>query len=136
MSSMRSASSRTSIRTSSSFTSRRSTRSWRRPGRGDDDVRAAQPLGLAGDRGAAVRRCDAQPLRLGDEVQLLCHLRGELTRGHEHERGRRRRRRIGALDDRQAEGEGLARACRRLREHVGAREGVRDDELLDGKWHV
>jgi hypothetical protein len=39
-----------------------------------------------------------------------------------------------ALDDRNAESQRLARACRRLGENVEAGERVREHEPLDGEW--
>ena len=67
----------------------------------------------------------------GDRVELLGYLTGELACGREHERGGRRRRRGGALRDRDPEGERLTGAGLRAREHVGAGERVAHDERLD-----
>ena len=89
---------------------------------------AAGPLGLGLERRAAVDGCDAEVLRGADARELVGHLERELTGGHEHERGRCRCLGRDALDDRQAEGECLARSGRRLGEHVETGEGVREDE--------
>jgi hypothetical protein len=105
MSSIRSASSRTRIRIVSSETSRRSWRSCRRPG--------------------------AELLDGTDARELVGDLERELAGGDEDERSGRRRVGRHALDDRQAEGESLAGARRRLRQHVVAGKGVRDGERLD-----
>ena len=72
-------------------------------------------------------------LRFAEQHELLGHLERELAGGREHERGRGRLAGRDELDDRQREGERLARAGRRLAEDVAALERVRDDEGLDTK---
>ena len=97
----------------------------------DEDVGLVRPLRLRAERDSAVGGGDREPLGLCERPELVCHLRGELARRHEHERrgtssgGRR------ALDDRESEGERLARPGRRPDEDVHASEGVGQDELLD-----
>ena len=59
------------------------------PRRRDEDVGASRTLGLARDRSAAVDGRDAQTFLLADELELICHLGGELAGRHEHEHGRR-----------------------------------------------
>ena len=69
-------------------------------------------------------------------VEHLGHLHRELTRGHQHERSWvvRPRTGSGALQQRQAERERLARARLGLSAHVVAGERVSDREALDGEW--
>ena len=102
-------------------------------GRRDDDVRALELLRLRADRSAAVGEADLDALRRGERLDLLGDLERELAGRHEHER--RRGLAVGGrpLDERDAEGERLARARRRLREDVATREGVREDEGLDAE---
>ena len=105
-------------------------------GRRDEDVRVLGPGRLLPERLAAVGCCDLQPFRPDDGLELRGHLRGELARGHEHER---RRPRVGGrrvLDDRQREGQRLARAGRGPRENVEAGERVGKDQLLDAEGCV
>ena len=71
---------------------------------------------------------------LGKQRELGRHLGRQLAGRHENERGRLAVGGLGALDDRQAEGEGLARAGRRFRQHVEAGERVREDKRLDREW--
>ena len=82
--------------------------------RGDDDVRVLRLLRVGHERRAAVDRGDPQALRLGERRELLCDLGRELARRHEDERGGLRLGGVQALDDRDREGEGLARPGRRL----------------------
>ena len=66
--------------------------------------------------------------------QHVVDLERQLAGGHEHEPARLAR--LGgleALEHRQAEGEGLARAGLGLAAHVAAGEGVGDREPLDGE---
>ena len=101
-------------------------------GRRDQDVGAARALRLARDRRAAVDGRDAELLRAWPiSSSSAGDLRRELAGRHEDERRRLAVGGLGALDDRQAEGEGLARAGRRLGQHVEAGERVREDERLD-----
>ena len=88
MSSIRSASSRTRIRTPSSLTALRSMRSCRRPGVATRMSRLARPLRLAGDRDAAVDGGDLQVVGRRDRLELGRDLRGELARRHEDEAAR------------------------------------------------
>ena len=100
-------------------------------GRGDEDVSATRALGLARDRRAAVDGRHPELLRAADQLELARDLRAELARRDEDQH---RRLAVGGgdpLDDRQAEGKGLAGPGRRLRQHVEAGERVREDERLD-----
>ena len=65
--------------------------------------------------------------------QVGRHLQRELARRHEDECAGALARPGRPLDERQAEGERLAGAGRRLGEDVEAGERVRKDEVLDGK---
>ena len=102
----------------------------------DQDVGSAGALRLAGDRRASVDGGDAKLLHLGERLELGRHLGGELARRNEHERGRLAVSGLGPLQDRQAEGKGLARAGRGLGQHVQAGERVRKDKRLDREWDV
>ena len=104
--------------------------------RGDEDVGVARGLGLRGDRDAAVDRGDPEVVRRRDRADLGRDLRGELAGGDEHEPGRARVARVEPLDERHGEGERLAGARRRLREHVAAGERVREDEPLNSEGSV
>jgi hypothetical protein len=86
------------------------------------------------DADAAVDRGDLQRAGVGQRVELVDDLRGQLAGRGEHER-RRAAVAVGveAVEHRDAEGEGLARARGRLGEHVAAGEHVADDEVLDGE---
>src|SRR5215207_9341657 len=70
---------------------------------------------------------------MADAGQLVDDLAGELARRREDQRLRPRAVGGDEVDHRHAEGERLARARRRLDEHVAAVEYVADDEALDGK---
>src|ERR1035441_10327205 len=99
--------------------------------RGHEDVRAAGQARLLDDAGAAVHGRDRQRPGVGDRAQLVDDLDRELPGGREDQR---RGARVGVfqeLHERHAEGERLARAGGRLREHVVAREHVRDDHVLN-----
>ncbi len=100
-------------------------------GRRDDDVRVTGGVGLRANRDAAVDGRDREVAGGGEELDLLCHLEGELARGNEDERGGARVVVRHPLDERNREGEGLARARRRLGEQVGARERRRNGAGLD-----
>ena len=105
-------------------------------GRGHDDVRETRDVRLLAECDTAVHGCHAEVAGGRERLDLLGHLDGELARRDEHERGwtcvvvRR------PLDERDREGEGLARARRRLREEVRARERGRDGPRLDLKRAV
>ena len=90
MSSIRSASSRTRIRTCASETAPRSIRSSRRPGRGDERcaaLRAASALAL--DAGAAVDGGDREGAGVSDRAELVDDLAGQLAgRDEDQRRGR------------------------------------------------
>ena len=134
MSSMRSASSRTRIRTSSSETSSPLDEILQAAGRRDDDVRALEPLRLrarparrrrrrrrggpcAAANGAISSATWSASSRVGTSTSDV----GVLPSG------------VRPLDERDAEGERLARAGRRLGEDVAAGERVRQDERLDAE---
>ena len=97
------------------------------PARGrHHDVRAlAQLLHLTADRVAAVDRDAPQLVTLAEPGELLVHLDRQLARGAEHQRLHRSVPRIESLDDRNAEGRGLAAPGLRLADDVapGHREG-------------
>ena len=117
----------------------------RRPGRGDDHVDALAQLGhLAVDVGAAVDGDGAQPERLGQRRQHVVHLHGQLAGRQQDERQRSGRaggparvlripRRLGPLQERHAEGQGLARAGLGLAAHVAPGQGVGDGQGLNWK---
>ena len=105
-------------------------------GRRDEHVRAARLLRLRPDGHAAVDRCDAQALRLGQRPEVGCDLGGELAGRDEHERRRLAAGAGGALDERQTERERLAGAGRGLGEDVEPAERIREHELLDGERAV
>jgi hypothetical protein len=101
-------------------------------GRGDEQVGPAGRLALRAEADAAVDGRDLEPARLGDRAQLGDDLAGPLAgRGEDQRRGAAAR--LDALDQRDAEGQGLPRSGRRLDEKVRAAEGVADDQLLDGE---
>ena len=128
MSAMRSASSMTTRLTSSSRSEPRSRRSLRRPGVATT-ISTPLPSALIWllHAGAAV---DGEHLGLGAPAQgleLLLHLRGELTGGHEHEAlGSAGRGLLDAGEQREAEGDGLAGAGGGLAADVAAGEAVGD----------
>ena len=99
--------------------------------RRDEDVGRACELRLCAHGGAAVDDGDAEALRRRERPQVGRDLDRELT-GRDEDECRRPAALDGrALDERQAEGERLARPGRRLGEDVKTRERVRQDELLD-----
>ncbi len=100
-------------------------------GRRDDDVRLGGLAGLGLDADAAVDGRDGERAGMRDLVQLVDDLDGELARRGQHEAGGPARVGGDALDQRDAEGERLARTGRRLGEHVATGEDVLDDEALD-----
>ena len=71
-----------------------------------------------------------------ERLELLGHLDSQLAGRDEDERGGTSGFRLYALDDREREGEGLARSGGRLREHVLARERCGDRPRLDGERGV
>src|SRR5204862_6457539 len=99
--------------------------------RGDEDVRLLGALALGAERNAAVGRCHAEAIRLGEGVEILGDLRRQLPSRYEDERGWTGIGCRGALDDGQREGEGLAGSRRRADEDIHAGERVGEDELLD-----
>ncbi len=103
-------------------------------GRGDEDVRSCRQTRLLDDSGAAVDGRYREGARVRDRAQVFDDLRRELARGRKHERRRARIRVLQLLDERHTERERLARAGRRLCEHVMAREHVGDDHALNGEW--
>ena len=135
MSAMRSASSMTTRFTSSSRSEPRSRRSLRRPGVATTtSTPLPSALHLPVHAGAAV---DGEHLGLGapaQGLQLLLHLRGELTGRHEHEAlGTARGGLLDAGEQREAEGDGLAGAGGRLAADVAAGEAVGERGGLDGE---
>ena len=132
MSSMRSASSRTSTATASSDDEPAVDEILQAARRRDDHVRVAAPRrACAFERHAAVdgRDLDRRRRRPAANSSVTCD--AELARRDEHERGGPAVGRVEALDDRDRERERLARAGRALREDVAAAKRLRDDERLD-----
>ena len=105
------------------------------PGRADDDLRAGlELLDLALVRLAAVDRHDLRGPVRGGELEVLGHLHAELAGRHDDERLDAALGVVAeALDDREAEPEGLAGAGLRLADDVLAREGEGDGLFLDGE---
>ena len=138
MSAMRSASSMTSVSIASRSSSLRSSRSISRPGVRDRDFDAAAEVAdLAVHRRAAVERGDAHAGFLGERLQDVDDLLGQLAGRDEHERGRvPGRAALEPLQHREAEREGLARARLGLAAHVAAGERVGDGRVLDRKGLV
>ena len=99
--------------------------------RRDDDVSDACPLALRAERHAAVDGDHREAARASERLELLGHLDGQLARRHEHERRGALLGAVEPLDDGHGEGERLARARGRLREHVLAAERAREHEGLD-----
>ena len=109
--------------------------------RRDDDVdAAAQLLDLAVHGRAAVDGGELHAGGLAERGQVVVHLLSELTGGHEDQaaRGAAAVLHLGADagEQRQAEGERLARAGGGLAEHVAAGEGVGQSGGLDGERAV
>ena len=138
MSAMRSASSSTRVSMSATDSSPRSPRSISRPGRGDDHVHApAELLDLALDVRPAVDGDDPEPGLVGQGLEHLADLDGQLTGGDEHQGPGPARLggpgRHGALEQRDAEGQGLARAGLGLAADVAPGQGVGHGHGLDGE---
>ena len=133
MSSIRSASSRTRIRTSFSEIDAAAEQVLEPPRRGDDDVGAARGGGLRAEADAAVDGGELAAGGLGDRSSSSTI--GRRARASAPAPGRRGPPAAGLdpLDHRDSEGEGLARAGRGLDEQIVAREGVANDHLLDGE---
>src|SRR5262249_11301465 len=87
-------------------------------------------------RDAAVDGRDPQVVRTRERAEVVGDLKRELARRHEHERRGATVRAAGALDERDAESECLARARRGLGEDVEPRESVGQDVFLDGERRV
>src|SRR3954451_20115976 len=102
-------------------------------GRGDEHVGTPRALRLGVQADAAVDCRDAQGARGGDGSDLGDDLTGELAGGREDEREGPAARGGRAVDQRDAEGQRLARAGGGLDEHVAAGEHVGDDEPLHGE---
>ena len=104
-------------------------------GRGHHDRRAtAERLRLEALGRAAVDREHEEPTGLGQRHERLAHLEGQLARRHQDEAGRS----VGLglrdpLDERDAEGEGLARPGRGAAAEVAPGERVRESGGLDGE---
>ena len=110
-------------------------------GGGDDDVdAAAELLDLAVHGRAAVDGGELDADGLAERGQGVVHLLGQLAGRHEHQAARGAAALLGlgadAGEQRQAEGEGLARAGGGLAEHVAAGEGVGQGGGLDGERAV
>ena len=112
---------------------------------GDDQVDPLAELGdLAVDVGTAVDGDGVQPELLRQRGQHVVHLHGELAGGEQDEGERPGRAgggagtlrlpgRLGPLQERHAEGEGLAGAGLGLAAHVASGQGVGDGQGLNGK---
>ena len=99
---------------------------------GDDDVGAGAQLRLLGaDRGAAEDGDDLDVEVLGVGAQRLRHLDAELAGRRQDDRLHLVVVGVEVLQQRQAEGGGLAGAGLRLADHVVAAEQLRDRLLLD-----
>ena len=113
--------------------------------RGDDHVDALAQLGhLAVDVGAAVDGHGVQAELLGQRRQHVVHLHGQLARGKQDEGERAGRPgggpgtlrlagRLGPLQQRHTEGEGLARAGLGLAADVAPGQGVGNGQGLNWK---
>ena len=123
-SSMRSASSSTSIETESRRRRRRCDQILEAAGRGHQDVRAGGLLGLAVDADAAEGGGDAQTAGARERRRLVCDLHRELAGGHQHEAGGNLGVTRDALDHGDREGDRLAAARGRLGEDVASGERV------------
>ena len=108
--------------------------------RRDDEVdAAAQLVDLAAHRRAAVDRHDLEVERLGERREGVLHLLGQLAGRHEDEPAGRAAAALAADEageQRQAEGERLARAGGAAAEDVAAGERVGDGAGLDGERRV
>ena len=103
------------------------------PGRGDDDMGPRGPLGLLLEPDAAVDGGDREGAGGRDVVQLVHDLKRELAGRREAERRRAPGLGRDQVDERHPEGEGLARAGRRLDEHIVPVEHVGDHQFLYGE---
>ncbi len=135
MSSMRSASSITSSSTPVSRSLPRSKWSRRRPGRGDQHVRAAHELGiLIGEGDAADDQRDVELVVGAVAIEILDHLGGQLARRLEDQRARHPGAGAAILQERQhrqRERRGLAGAGLGDAEDVAARQHMGDGLGLD-----
>ena len=107
-------------------------------GRGDDHVDpAAELLHLPLDVRPAVDGGDPQPRLLGQWLEDLADLHGQLTGGDQHQGAGTARLggpgRHGALEERDAEGQRLARSGLGLAAHVPPGQGVGHGHRLDGE---
>ena len=102
-------------------------------GGGDEDVGAAGGGDLRAEADAAVDGGDTKPAGGGDGAQLIDDLAGQLAGGGEDQGRAWPGARLDALDQRDAEGERLARAGRGLDEQVVAGERVAETIRLDGE---
>jgi hypothetical protein len=103
------------------------------PGGGDEDVGAARGRALGAEADAAIDGGDPQPASIGDRVQLVDDLARQLAGRGEDEGGGVLGAALDPLDQRDAEGERLARAGWRLYEQIVAGQRIADDQLLDGE---
>ena len=102
-------------------------------GCGDDELGTrGEALHLAVHVGAAVDRLEAVSACLDQRDQDLAHLEGQLAGGDQHQgSGLARLGRLEPLDQREAEGEGLARPGLGLAAHVATGQAVGNREALD-----
>ena len=100
--------------------------------RADHDLRAAlEGVDLAVHAGAAVDGDGANASEAADPRDLVLHLDAELARRGQDQRLDVGARRLDLLDDRDAEGGGLARSRLRLTDEVLATPQRRDRSILD-----
>ena len=90
-------------------------------------------LDLRAEADAAVDGGDLGGRGRGDRVELVDDLARQLAGRRQDEGGEAACAGLDQVDQRDAEGERLARAGRRLDEQVVAGERVADDQLLDGE---
>ena len=100
---------------------------------GDDDVAASGVSALIDQADPAVDGGDAQRAGVGDPAQVSGDLGGQLAGGGEDQRGRTGSVGRDPVDQRDTEGEGLARARGRAGEHIAPGEDVGEDQRLDGE---
>ena len=131
MSSIRSASSSTSVRTWASDTAPRAIRSSSRPGVATSDLRAAGGADLLLEADPAVDGGNLEAAGAQQRPRVLDDLGGELAGRREHQRRGARPATPDAIGERHGERERLARPGRRLGQHVATGEHVADHEPLD-----
>ena len=92
----------------------------------NDDVRARRGLGLLQQADTAVHGGDLQGPGVRDRTNLLDDLGCQLTRRRQHQHGRAAGLGGGAIDERDPEGERLARARGGAGQHVTTGQNIAD----------